>query len=155
MTWEGFPGGAVVKNLPTKGRDTRDAGSIPGSGRSPGVEIFQYSCLENSMDRRAWQTTVHRVIKSQTHHDPNSSIWLATLSEPMRFGCFYPDLMEANYVQPLQLLPGSGCSVTNKIRSLGKYWRQEEKGVTEAKMVGWHHWLNGHELEQTPRDSEG
>ena len=32
---------------------------------------------------------------------------------------------------------------------------QEEKGVTEDKMVGWHHWLNGHEFEQTPGDSEG
>ena len=30
----------------------------------------------------------------------------------------------------------------------GKEWRQEEKGTTEDKMVGWHHWLNGHEFEQ-------
>ena len=37
----------------------------------------------------------------------------------------------------------------------GKDWGQEEKGATEDKTVGWHHWLNGHELEQTPRDSEG
>ena len=29
----------------------------------------------------------------------------------------------------------------------GKYWRWEEKGMTEAEMVGWHHWLNGHEFE--------
>ena len=32
---------------------------------------------------------------------------------------------------------------------------QEEKGVTEDEMVGWHHWLNGHEFDQTPGDSEG
>ena len=32
----------------------------------------------------------------------------------------------------------------------GKDWRQEEKGMTEDEMVGWHHWLNGHELELTP-----
>ena len=37
----------------------------------------------------------------------------------------------------------------------GKDWRQEEKGTTENEMVGWHHWLNGHELEQTLGDSEG
>ena len=30
----------------------------------------------------------------------------------------------------------------------GKYWRQEEMGTTEVEMVGWHHWLNGHEFEQ-------
>ena len=37
----------------------------------------------------------------------------------------------------------------------GKDWRQEEKGMTEDEMVGWHHWLNGHEFEQTPGDGEG
>ena len=37
----------------------------------------------------------------------------------------------------------------------GKDWGQEEKEVTENEMVGWHHQLKGHELEQTPRDSEG
>ena len=37
----------------------------------------------------------------------------------------------------------------------GKDWRQEEKGVTEDEMVGWHHWLNGHELKQTLGASEG
>ena len=36
-----------------------------------------------------------------------------------------------------------------------KYWRQEEKGMIEDEMVGWHHWLNGHESEQTQGDSEG
>ena len=34
----------------------------------------------------------------------------------------------------------------------GKDRRQEEKWVTEDEMVGWHHWLNGHEFEQTPGD---
>ena len=37
----------------------------------------------------------------------------------------------------------------------GKDWRQEKKGMTEDEMVGWHHWLNGHEFEQAPGDSEG
>ena len=36
----------------------------------------------------------------------------------------------------------------------GKDWRQKEKGATEDEMVGWHHWLNGHEFEQAPGDSE-
>ena len=46
-----------------------DLGSIPGSGRSPGEGNgypFQYPCLENFMDRRAWWVTVHGVTKSQT-----------------------------------------------------------------------------------------
>ena len=37
----------------------------------------------------------------------------------------------------------------------GKDWRHEEKGMTGDEMVGWHHWPNGHEFEQTLRDSEG
>ena len=63
----GFPGGAVEKKLPAKAGDARDMGSIPGSGISPGGgngNSLQYSYLENSMDRGAWQATVHRVAKS-------------------------------------------------------------------------------------------
>ena len=37
----------------------------------------------------------------------------------------------------------------------GKDWRWEEKGMTEDEKVGWHHWLNGHEFEQTLGDDEG
>ena len=44
--------------------------------------------------------------------------------------------------------------VCNKTKSLwswyGKDWGQEEKGTTEDEMVGWHHWLNGHEFGWTP-----
>ena len=36
-----------------------------------------------------------------------------------------------------------------------KDWEWKEKGVTKDEMVGWHHWVNGHEFEQTPGDSEG
>ena len=37
----------------------------------------------------------------------------------------------------------------------GKDWRQKEEGTTEDEMVVWYHWLNGHELQQTPEDGEG
>jgi len=42
-----------------------------------------------------------------------------------------------------------------KCPDAGEDWGQEEKGATEDEMVGWHHWLNGHELEPTLGDSEG
>ena len=48
----------MVKNPPADAGDVRDASSIPGSGRSPGEghsNPLQYSCLENPMDRDAWQ----------------------------------------------------------------------------------------------------
>ena len=62
----GFPGGSVGKESTS---NAGDLGSVPGSGRSPGAgngNPLQYSCLENSMDRRAWRATVHGVTKSQT-----------------------------------------------------------------------------------------
>ena len=66
----------VVRNLSANAGDVRDAGSIPGLGRSP-VERhgnpLQYSCLENHMDRGAWWATVHGVAKSWTRLK-----WLST-----------------------------------------------------------------------------
>ena len=65
----GFPGSAVGTNPPANAGDARDAGLIPGSGRSPGGghgNPLQYSCLKNSTDRRAWRATVYGVAKSRT-----------------------------------------------------------------------------------------
>ena len=59
----------MVKNPPANAGDVRDAGSIPESGRSPGGghgTPFQYSCLDNFMDRGAWWAIVPRVAKTQT-----------------------------------------------------------------------------------------
>ena len=62
----GFPGGLNGKeSIHSAG----DQGSIPGLGRSPGEgngNPLQHPCLENSMDRGAWQAAVHSVAKSQT-----------------------------------------------------------------------------------------
>ena len=57
----------VVKDLPARAGDVRDVGLIPQSGRSPegrNGNPLQYSCLENPMDRGAWQSIEHRVAKS-------------------------------------------------------------------------------------------
>ena len=57
MGEKGFPGGTVVKNLPTNTGDAKNVGLIPGSGRSPGVgngNPLQYSHLENSMEKGLW-----------------------------------------------------------------------------------------------------
>ena len=68
VNW-GFPGGASGKEPTCHAGDLRDAGLIPGLGRSSGGghgNPPQYSCLENPMDRGAWQVTVHGVTQSQT-----------------------------------------------------------------------------------------
>ena len=71
----GFPGGPRGKEPACNAGAIRDGALIPGWGRSPGSghsNPLQYSCLENPMDRGAWQATVHRITKRQT--------WLKQLS---------------------------------------------------------------------------
>ena len=78
----------MAKNPPLNSGEVRDAGSIPGSGRSPEGGCgnpLQYSCLENPMDRGDWWARVHRVAKSWTQ--------LKQLS--MHTCIFYPNKKEA------------------------------------------------------------
>lgn len=66
--WPGLPGGAVVKNLPAKSRNTGDMASClyPKDHWVGNGEPLPYSCLENSTDREAWGAIVHRVTNSPT-----------------------------------------------------------------------------------------
>ena len=56
--------------------------------------------------------------------------------------------LDAKAEAPILWPPDAKNWLIGKDSDARKDWRQEEKGRTEAKMVGWHHWLNGHELEQ-------
>ena len=49
---------------------------------------------------------------------------------------------------PVLWPPDAESRLIGKDPDAGKDWRQEEKGTTEDRMIGWHHWLNGHEFEQ-------
>ena len=62
---------------------------------------------------------------------------------------------DAETETPILWPPDVKSWLIGKDPDAGKDWRQEEKGMTEDEMVGWHHWLNGHEFEQTPGDGEG
>ena len=67
----------VVKNPPANARDIRDAGVILELGRTPGEgngNPLEYSCLENSMDRGAWQATVHGLTRCQTQLSTHTHI---------------------------------------------------------------------------------
>ena len=72
LLWN-FPDGSVVKNPPT---NTRDAGLIPGLGRSPGEGYdnpLQYSCPGNPLDRGAWWVPVHGVTKESAQHSDETT----------------------------------------------------------------------------------
>ena len=71
----------VVKNPSVNAGDIRDVGSIPVLGRSPGEgngNPLQYSCLENSMDKGAWQATTHGVAESDMTEQLTLSLMLAS-----------------------------------------------------------------------------
>ena len=61
---------------------------------------------------------------------------------------------EAEAEAPILWPPDAKCQLIGKDPDAGKDWGQEENGVTEDEMAGWHHWFNGHGFEQTPEDNE-
>ena len=72
----------VVKNPPANAGDVRDAGSIPGWGRSPGVgrgKPLKYSCLENPMDKGTWQAIVYGVERLNIHTHMCLCTWVTLL----------------------------------------------------------------------------
>ena len=89
----GLPRWLHGKDSTCQYRDVGDVGLIPRLRRYPGVgngNPFQYSCLENSMDRGAWRATVHNVIKSQTQLKQLSmhimyKNWLPSLAQSVSF----------------------------------------------------------------------
>ena len=100
ISWErSFPSGSVVKNPPSNAGGTRDMGSVPGLGRSPGgghgnPPPLQYSCLGNPMDRGAWWATVHGGCKESdvteaTEHVQHAS-WENALAYCVSVLCLRP-----------------------------------------------------------------
>ena len=98
----------MVKNSPASAGDVRDAGSIPGLGRSPGARhgnVPQYSSLENPIDRGALKATVHGVAESDT----TEVTWHAC----MIFSCVYVPHFLYPFLHhwTFGLLPPLGCCV--------------------------------------------
>ena len=66
-----------------------------------------------------------------------------------------PWIFFAEIKAPIVWPPDVKSLLIRKDPDVGNDWGQEEKGVIEAEMVGWNHWLNGHEFHQTQEDNEG
>ena len=62
---------------------------------------------------------------------------------------------DAEVETPILWPPDAKSQISRKDPDVGKDWRQEETGMTEDMVFGWHHWLNGYEFEQTLGDGEG
>ena len=61
---------------------------------------------------------------------------------------------DAEAEAPMLWPPDAKSQIIRKDPGAGQDWRQEEKGMIEDELVGWHHWHNGHEFDQTPEDGE-
>ena len=64
-------------------------------------------------------------------------------------------MSDAKAEAPISLPPDGKNWLIGKDPDAGKYWKQEDKGITEDEMVGRHHWLDGYEFEQSPEEGQG
>ena len=116
---------------PASAGHTRDVGSMPGSGRTPGGghgNPFQCSCLENPTDRGAWRATVHGVAKSRTQlkrlssHTSKNNLrapWTSwsTAAKCTEKGCFsHTGVSSLGLPQQQQAFQLSRCSETNRLK---------------------------------------
>ena len=99
----------------------------------------------------------------------NGCFWIVVLEKTLESPLVYKEIKLVNPKgsQPRKFIGRTDAEVPilwpleinswliGKGPNAGKDWRQEEKGMTEDEMVGWHHWLNGHEFEQTLGHTEG
>ena len=67
----------------------------------------------------------------------------------------YVRMNDAETEAPIVWPPDANSRLIRNDPDAGKDWRQEEKGMTEDEMVGWHHWLNAHKFEQAPEIGDG
>ena len=106
-------------------------------------------------DREAWHALIHGVAKSQT----GLSDWTELDSreiKPVNPKGNQPWIFigRSDTEAPILWLPDAKSWLIGKDPDVGRDWGQEEKGVTEDEVVGWHHQFNGHEFGRTPGDSE-
>ena len=95
------------------------------------------------------------VVLKKTLESPSDSSEIKAVNPKGNQPWIFFERTDVEAEAPILWPPDAKSQLTEKDPDAGKDWRQEEKGKTEDEMVGWHHWLNGHEFEQTPGDGEG
>ena len=118
----------VVKKPPASAGDIRDAVLIPGLGRSPGGDPLQYSCLENPMDRGAWQATVQRVAELDTTEATHTNTHRQRYTERCRQRC---SKRQECYRQR------RGCRIRGKRNCKAERTTRE---VDDRAVEGWVRW---------------
>ena len=101
--------------------------------------------------------TLHTHIPTHTHTTIHTVLLKRLFSSPAFWTfCYFMSMWTDSEAEaPILWTPDANGQLTGKDPAAGKDWRRKEKEVAEDEMVGWHHWLNGHESQQTQEDSEG
>ena len=95
------------------------------------------------------------VVLEKTHESPLDRKEIQPLHPKGNPSWIFIGRSDANAETPKFWPPDAKNWLIWKDPDAGKDWGQETKGVTEAEMIGWHHWLNGYESEQAPGNGEG
>ena len=116
------------------------------------VWIWKVDCKENWV-RKNW--CFWTVVLEKTLESPLDCREIKPVSPNRNQSWIFIGRTDAEAEAPIVWPPDAKSWLIGKDPDAGKDWRQEEKGMTENEMVGWHHWLDGREFEQAPVDSEG
>ena len=113
------------------------------------------------MDRKAWHAAVHGIAKSRTWLSDWTELKVYSPLDNKEIKSLNPErnqhwifIGRTDAESPILWPPRVKSWLIGKDPDAGKDWGQEEEGSTEDEVFGWHHWLNGHEFEQTPGDGE-
>ena len=127
----------------------------------PNTELHTWTHLQTDTQLH---TPLYRYIQLHTHqhthtqlHTYTHTLLLQRLFLSPTFWTFCYSIStrtDSEAEAPILRTPDAKSQLTGNDPDAGKDWRQEEKEVVEDEMVGWHHWLNGHEFRQTQENSE-
>ena len=124
------------------------------------IYIWIHSCnqeIYSLCDSNSWKNwciwTV--VLKKKTLESPLDCKKMTPVNPKGNQSWIFTGRTDAEAETPILWPPDSKSWLTGKDPDAGKDWRQEEKGMTEDEMVGWHHWFDGHESEQALHVDDG
>ena len=119
--------------------------------------VVMYRC-ESWTIKKGWELKIwclQTVVLDKTLESPSHSKEIKTVNPKGKQSWISIERTDAENEAPILWSPNVKSWIIGKDPDAGKDRRQDQKGTTEEELVGWHHWLNGHEFEQALEDGEG